>query len=96
MTHIATSGTDSFRVSGELTFATVRDALQSSEPLFSQAKALNIDLSDVRVVDSAGLALLIEWYSRASKENKPISFVAASAQLNALAKISDVDQLLKL
>ena len=92
---IATSGKDSFRVSGELTFATVRDALQLSQELFAQATALNIDLSEVSAVDSAGLALLVEWYSRASKASKPINFVAAPKQLSALAKISDVDQFLK-
>jgi phospholipid transport system transporter-binding protein len=47
-------------------------------------------------VDSAGLALLIEWYSQASKASKSISFVAVPEQLSALAKISDVDQFLKL
>jgi phospholipid transport system transporter-binding protein len=93
---IATSGNDSFRVSGELTFATVRDALQSSQQLFTQASVLHIDLSEVSAVDSAGLALLIEWYSQASKANKPISFAAVPKQLSALAKISDVDQLLQL
>jgi phospholipid transport system transporter-binding protein len=95
-TRIASNGADSFSVSGELTFATVRDALHSSQQLFSQATALNIDLSGVSAVDSAGLALLIEWYSRASKANKSISFVAVPKQLSALARISDVDQLLKL
>jgi phospholipid transport system transporter-binding protein len=94
--HIATSGKDNFRVSGKLTFATVRDALQASHQLFAQATALNIDLSEVSVVDSAGLALLIEWYRRASKTGKPISFIAVPKQLSALAKISDVDQFLVL
>jgi phospholipid transport system transporter-binding protein len=74
----------------------VRDALQASQQLFAQATTLNIDLSEVSAVDSAGLALLIEWYSQASKASKSISFVAVPEQLSALAKISDVDQFLKL
>jgi phospholipid transport system transporter-binding protein len=92
---ITASSKDTYRVSGELTFATVRDALEMSQQLFSQSTALNIDLSEVTGTDSAGLALLIEWYRQASKANKPINFVAVPSQVRALATISEVDELLK-
>jgi hypothetical protein len=41
---IATDAKDAYRVSGELTFATVGDALQASQQFFAQATALNIYL----------------------------------------------------
>jgi phospholipid transport system transporter-binding protein len=87
---------DGYRVRGELNFATVRDVLKLSQSLFLQTKELNIDLSAVESADSAGLALIIEWYRIAAQTGKKIRFIAVPAQLRALAKISDVDELLGL
>jgi phospholipid transport system transporter-binding protein len=95
-TTITASGNDVFRVSGALTFDTARDLLQLSQSLFAQASKLNIDLSAVSGADSAGLALLIEWYRAASRANKTICFSNVPTQLHTLAKISDVEQLLSL
>jgi phospholipid transport system transporter-binding protein len=88
------SGKDSFRVNGALTFATARDALLLSQSVFGEPTDLNIDLSGVTNADSAGLAVLIEWYLLANRANKAIHFVGVPVQLRALAKISDVDELL--
>ena len=85
-----------YRVCGELSFATVREVLRLSQPLFREAKEINIDLSAVASADSAGLALLIEWYRSAAHAGKKIRFMGVPAQLHALAKISDVDKLLEL
>jgi phospholipid transport system transporter-binding protein len=72
----------------------VRDVLKESEPVFSAESKLSIDLSAVGSADSAGLALLIEWYCWAARANTSVRFVAVPAQLRALAKISDIDGLL--
>ena len=88
------NGQGSYRVSGELTFATVSDALELSQPILHGSTDLILDLSGVGSADSAGLALLIEWYRQASRATKAIRFVGVPSQLRALAKISDVDQLL--
>ena len=92
---IEATGGNAFRVSGELTFATARKVLRMSEANFAKLSSeLAIDLSAVSVVDSAGLALLIEWYRQATQCGHPVRFLGAPAQLKALAKISDVDKLL--
>jgi phospholipid transport system transporter-binding protein len=93
---VASMGAGCYRVSGELTFATVRAALHASREKFTGEAKIEIDLSAVTLADSAGLALLIEWYRWASRANQPLQFVGVPAQLRALAKISDVDQLLPL
>ena len=87
---------DGYSVRGDLSFATVREILQLSRPLFLEARELNIDLSAVASADSAGLALLVEWYRDAAHTGKKIRFMGVPAQLRALAKISDVDELLEL
>jgi len=91
---LASDGAGRYRLSGELTFATVRDTLRAAQDKFAGETKLVIDLSAVSVADSAGLALLIEWYRLAAQTNKPIQFVGVPAQLRALAKISDVESFL--
>jgi phospholipid transport system transporter-binding protein len=57
-----------FRVSGELGFGTVLGLLEQSRGLFAQAgESIEIELSAVERVDSAGLALLIEWMREARR-----------------------------
>lgn len=85
-----------YRVHGALTFATVRQTLRGGEQHFDANDRLEVDLSGVSSADSAGLALLVEWYRQAARAKKSIRFVNVPAQLRALAKISDVDRLLAL
>jgi phospholipid transport system transporter-binding protein len=96
MSELQITRTDSgvYRVVGSLVFATVGDALKQSAQIFSTEQQLAIDLSAVTSADSAGLALLIEWYRLAARGNKSIRFIGAPTQLRALAKISDIDALL--
>jgi len=93
---LASDGAGRYRISGELTFATVRDALRAAQERFAGDAQLEVDLSAVTATDSAGLALLIEWYRLAARANKTIRFTGVPAQLLALAKIGDVDGLLSL
>jgi phospholipid transport system transporter-binding protein len=88
------TGDGTYQVSGQLVFASVREVLRSSATVFQNEAQTSIDLSGVQAVDSAGLALLIEWYRTAEKAKRAIRFVGAPAQLRALAKISDIETVL--
>lgn len=81
-----------FRVSGELTLSTAKQALAQSEMLFDNAAQLNIDLTDVTQADSAALALLIAWMRFAKRHNKKISFFNIPNQMIAIAKASGLEQ----
>jgi phospholipid transport system transporter-binding protein len=89
-----TGDADGYKVAGNLVFETVRDILRQSASAFASNGQLSIDLSQVRNADSAGLALLIEWYRLAEKAKRPLRFTGTPKQLLALAKISDVDEVL--
>jgi phospholipid transport system transporter-binding protein len=92
---IESQGRGRFLVSGALTFSTVTRALEVSERLFSNGDdALDVDLAGVEAADSAGLALLVEWMSRARREKRRLEFYNVPKQLVAIAKISEIDQLL--
>ena len=53
-----------------------------------------VDLGGVGASDSAGLALLIEWLRVARQGGQAIRFANVPAQIEALARISEVEDLL--
>lgn len=85
------------RVSGELSFTTVTALLEQSRPLMDSAQGwLVMELADVNRVDSAGLALLIQWMRMAREKSVDILFRHVPEQLLAIARASDLDQILPL
>src|SRR6185295_11823936 len=83
-------------VSGELTFATARDARQVGTLVLEGSRAPNlvIDCAGVARADSAGLAVLLDWLAWARRKSRPIRLENLPASLVAIAKISEVDGLL--
>ena len=83
-------------VSGELTFATARDARQVGTLVLesSRAPSLVIDCAGVARADSAGLAVLLDWLAWARRKSRPVKLVNLPPSLVAIAKISEVDGLL--
>jgi phospholipid transport system transporter-binding protein len=74
--------------------STVGELLARSEEFFVDEAQLSVDFSGVTEGDSAGLALLIEWLRAARQRGRPIHFQNIPAQINALARISEVGDLL--
>jgi len=84
-----------YRVRGALTFETVSALLRASEPMFQGPEAnLELDFGEVQRSDSAGLALLIEWLCNARAAGKSIRFHRVSAQMRAIAQVSDLEGIL--
>lgn len=87
-------GDGRFKVYGALHAGTATDLLKRSEAAFKGASALEIDLANVPEGDSAGLALLIEWLRLAKVRQQTIHFKNVPPQIAALARISEVENLL--
>lgn len=87
-------GNGRFCVRGALHAETVTGLLERSEGLFEGAKQLEIDLAGVPEGDSAGLALLIEWLRQAKQQQQEIRFKNVPKQIAALARISEVGDLI--
>ena len=84
---------DVWRLSGELSFATVGSLLtEFSQRISTQTSPKVLDLSEVSRTDSAGLALLIEWL----KQSATITFRNVPDQMQSLATVSGVQKLLSL
>jgi phospholipid transport system transporter-binding protein len=85
---------DRARVSGSLHFSTVSALLTAGVAAITDGRAAVIDLASVTASDSAGLALLIEWLSVAKAANHPLRFENIPSQLQQLARLSEVEELL--
>lgn len=83
---------NTWRLTGELSFATVGALLTEFNQRATQTPPQVLDLCDVTRTDSAGLALLIELLKQ-SKET-PITFRNMPAQMHSLATVSGVQELL--
>lgn len=83
-------------VSGELTFATAREARQLGILVLesSRAERLVVDCSGVTRADSAGLAVLLDWLAWGRRKNRAVTLEQLPAALVAIARISEVDELL--
>ena len=83
-------------VTGELTFATARDARQLGLLVLqgSSAERLVVDCGGVTRADSAGLAVLLDWLAWGRRRSRTVSLQNLPPSLLAIAKISEVDELL--
>lgn len=87
-------GAGRFRVSGVLDATTVGDLLKQSSERFTNLPEVEVDFAGVSDGDSAGLALLIEWLRLAKDSQRQILFANIPGQISALARISEVEDLL--
>lgn len=85
---------DRSRVSGSLHFTTVKVLLDQGSEAIGAGRAAVIDLAGVVGSDSSGLALLIEWLSVAKNEGRALRYENIPAQLQQLARLSEVEELL--
>ena len=89
-------GDGRFALTGEMSFDTAERILKASEKPFEEHTQIEIDLSGVTESDSAGLALLLEWVTWANHTVREIRFEGMPERVMAIAKTTEVDQLLSL
>jgi phospholipid transport system transporter-binding protein len=92
--NIEALGDGRFRVSGVLDASSTPALLAAAEERFANEKSIEVDFAPVTESDSAGLALLIEWMRIARRQHQKLRFANVPAQVSALARISEVDDLL--
>jgi phospholipid transport system transporter-binding protein len=83
-----------FALRGKMTFRTAGDILRASEEPFEKHTRIEVDLSGVTHTDSAGLALLLEWFTWANHTVREIRFTGVPVKIDAIAKVTEVDGLL--
>ncbi|MBS0387564.1 MAG: STAS domain-containing protein [Proteobacteria bacterium] len=84
-----------YTLQGALTLATVAGLREQGRAAFGKASgAIVVEMSKVERADSGGLALLVDWLAWAKGAHREMKFTALPAALLALARVSDVEDLL--
>jgi phospholipid transport system transporter-binding protein len=89
---------DRYAVRGALTFRTARTACESAMRMLNGSGGsgpIEVECSGVSESDSAGLAVLVFWLGRAQKAGRGLRFSNIPAEIHALARISDVDEIVE-
>jgi phospholipid transport system transporter-binding protein len=94
--HLETAAQGGIAVEGPLTFATARSARNLAGPILAGGgtAALEIDCARVSAADSAGLAVLLDWLRTAKRAGRPLRYSHLPDGIVALARISEVEELL--
>lgn len=87
-------GDGQFALAGDLVFESAPRLLLEGEAAFGAVGRAEIDLARVGRIDSAGLALLLEWSIAARAGGRAVGYRNMPPGLAALAGISDVSELL--
>lgn len=79
-----------YQLSGAMTVATATRLLPEGLKVLAASSTAVVDLSAVTLADSAGLAVLLVWLSRAREIQCALSFSGMPAQLLAIARVCGV------
>jgi phospholipid transport system transporter-binding protein len=83
-------------LAGDLVIGSVATLLNQAKSLFPNHRHVIIDFKDVPRVDSAGLALLLEWVEWARNHDTNIRFLNVPEALIRIARLSNVEDMLPL
>ena len=87
-------GDGRYALAGDLVFGSVAALLPAGESAFGGRSPVEVDLRQVKRLDSAGLALLLEWSLAARAQGREIRYRHAPPVLGTLAGMAGVDGLL--
>ena len=86
-----------FAARGPLTFATARLAREKGLAVLGAAasKDIRVDCGGINPSDSAGMTVLLDWLSFAKRSGRSLHYDNLPDQVEAIARISDVLELLE-
>ena len=82
-----------WRLSGDVVVGTTKAILNASQG-FSITSDTKVDFAQVTDIDTTALSLILEWKRRAQTESKTLTFVNLPANLNSLAMLYGVSELI--
>jgi phospholipid transport system transporter-binding protein len=91
---LAPAGPGRFELHGDLGFGDAARVLAEGERAFGALPSVEVDLAGVTRVDSAGLAVLIEWSLAAADAGRRLGYRNLPPAVVSLAGISDVSELI--
>ncbi len=79
-----------FAISGDLVFETVPQASRAAAGLLDYQADADLDLQGIGQVNSAGIALLLDWYARYFRNSRKLRFQNIPSHLERLIKVNDL------
>lgn len=95
--HSSTIVGETLKLAGALNLASMPRLLSETAAYAAQPSlpdCLSIDFADVTEIDSSGVALLLHWRREAQKVNKALRYVHLPPNLESLAELYGVDELI--
>ena len=83
-----------FRLRGQLGFAGVPGVLASGRQLFPASGVVRLDLGGLDNVNSAGLALLLEWQHEFRHSGREMKLLNIPRTLVNIARVSELEPIL--
>lgn len=85
-----------FKLGGSLVYANLSQVIDDAQSLLrnNQNQAIEIDCESLERVDSAGLALLIEWKKACKQTNKSCNFSSLPVQAISLIETYRLQQVI--
>ncbi len=87
-------GPGRWRVSGELSFATVPELARAGMQMLAGTDPVEVDLGGVRRSDSAGVALLVEWLRQARQRGVELRYSHLPEQMRNIIRVAGLDRIL--
>ena len=91
---LARAADGTFELRGDVGFEDVSRLLAEGDAAFGALERVDVDLAGVARVDSAGLALLLEWSLAARAAGRALNYRNVPSAVASLAGISDVAELI--
>jgi len=88
-------GNGRFELNGQLDVSNVGMALFGGQNEFAQHDTISINLAGANCASTAGMALLLEWSTWCKHNEKQLLYTAVPSRLVDLARLNDVQQLLR-
>ena len=82
-----------WQLSGDVVISSAKAILTTSQAFAITGDTI-IDFAQVDDIDTAALSLILEWKRRAQEENQTFSFMNLPANLNSLAQLYGVTELI--
>ncbi len=85
-----------FQLEGELVFSTVTDVINDAIKSLknTQSDSVSVDCEKLKRIDSAGLALMLEWKQWCNENNKNLSLNNLGKQAQSLIETYRLQQVL--
>jgi len=89
------AGGDTWRLEGELSFETVPGLFTSARQAMHDSIPSSVDLGSVERVESAGVALMLDWIRAARVHGRTLSFDNIPEHMQSIAALCGVDHLFR-